>query len=62
MLSGGLLLRHSGQQAAAERVEEAIRAVIAEGRTVTYDLGGTAGTSEFADAIVARLESVTTTA
>jgi len=62
MLSGGLLLRHIGQQAAAERVEEAIRAVIAEGRTVTYDLGGTAGTSEFADAIVARLESVTTTA
>ncbi len=33
----------------------AIRAVLAEGRTVTYDLGGTAGTSEFADAIVARL-------
>jgi isocitrate dehydrogenase (NAD+) len=57
MLSGVLLLRHIGQQAAAERVEAAIRAVIAEGRTVTYDLGGSAGTSEFADAIVARLES-----
>jgi isocitrate dehydrogenase (NAD+) len=57
MLSGVLLLRHIGQQAAAERVEAAIRAVIAEGRIVTYDLGGSAGTSEFADAIVARLES-----
>ncbi len=57
MLSGVLLLRHIGEQAAAERVEEAIRSVIAEGRTVTYDLGGSAGTSEFADAIVARLES-----
>jgi isocitrate dehydrogenase (NAD+) len=57
MLSGVLLLRHIGQQAAAERVEAAIRAVIAEGRTVTYDLGGSAGTSDFADAIVARLES-----
>jgi isocitrate dehydrogenase (NAD+) len=57
MLSGVLLLRHIGQQPAAERVEAAIRAVIAEGRTVTYDLGGTAGTSDFADAIVARLES-----
>ena len=56
MLSGVLLLRHIGEQAAAERVEAAIRAVIAEGRTVTYDLGGSAGTSEFADAIVARLE------
>ncbi len=57
MLSGGLLLRHIGEQAAAERVEGVVRAVIAEGRTVTYDLGGSAGTSEFADAIVARLES-----
>jgi isocitrate dehydrogenase (NAD+) len=57
MLSGVLLLRHIGQQSAAERVEAAIREVIAEGRTVTYDLGGSAGTSDFADAIVARLES-----
>jgi isocitrate dehydrogenase (NAD+) len=57
MLSGALLLRHIGEQAAAERVEDAVRAVIAEGRTVTYDLGGSAGTSDFADAIVARLES-----
>jgi isocitrate dehydrogenase (NAD+) len=62
MLSGVLMLRHVGEQAAAERVEGAIRAVIAEGRTVTYDLGGTAGTSQFADAIVARLESVAPTA
>jgi isocitrate dehydrogenase (NAD+) len=62
MLSGVLLLRHIGQQAAAERVEAAIRAVIAEGRTVTYDLGGSAGTSEFADAIVARLGSEVITA
>jgi isocitrate dehydrogenase (NAD+) len=61
MLSGVLLLRHIGEQAAAKRVEDAIRAVIDEGRTVTYDLGGFAGTSEFADAIVARLESVATT-
>jgi isocitrate dehydrogenase (NAD+) len=62
MLSGVLLLRHIGQQAAAQRVEDAIRAVIAEGRATTYDLGGSAGTSEFADAIVARLDSVATTA
>jgi isocitrate dehydrogenase (NAD+) len=62
MLSGVLMLRHLGHQAAAERVEAAIRAVIAEGRTVTYDLGGSAGTSDFADAIVARLDSVATTA
>ena len=62
MLSGVLMLRHIGRQAAAERVEAAIRAVIAEGRSVTYDLGGSAGTSEFADAIVARLGSQAITA
>jgi isocitrate dehydrogenase (NAD+) len=62
MLSGVLMLRHIGEQAAAERVEDAIRAVIAEGRAVTYDLGGSAGTSDFADAIVARLESASTAA
>jgi len=57
MLSGVLMLRHLGEQAAAQRVEDAVRGVIAEGRSVTYDLGGSAGTSGFADAIVARLES-----
>jgi isocitrate dehydrogenase (NAD+) len=62
MLSGVLLLRHIGEAAAAERVEGAIRAVIGEGRSVTYDLGGSAGTSDFADAVVARLEPATATA
>ncbi len=55
LLSGVLMLRHLGHPDAAERVETAVRDVIAEGRTVTYDLGGTAGTSEFADAVIARL-------
>ena len=55
ILSGVLMLRHLGEQAAAERVEGALRDVIAAGERVTYDLGGTAGTSEFADAIIERL-------
>ncbi|HSL97328.1 MAG TPA: isocitrate/isopropylmalate family dehydrogenase [Candidatus Deferrimicrobiaceae bacterium] len=55
MLSGTLLLRHLGYPEVAERVETAIRGVVAEGRRVTYDLGGTAGTSEFADAVIERL-------
>ena len=41
--------------AAAERVETAVREVIAEGRTRPYDLGGDAGTAGFADAIIERL-------
>src|SRR5436189_1549908 len=57
ILSGVMMLRHLGEQAAAVRVETALRAVVAEGRTVTYDLGGTAGTSAFADAIIDRLRA-----
>jgi isocitrate dehydrogenase (NAD+) len=57
MLSGALMLRHLAHPDAADRVEWAIRDVIAEGRTVTYDLGGSAGTSEFADAVIERLGS-----
>jgi len=55
ILSGALMLRHLGHPEEAGRVEAALRDVVAEGRTITYDLGGTAGTSEFAEAIVARL-------
>jgi isocitrate dehydrogenase (NAD+) len=55
MLSGVLMLRHLGEQEAAVRVENALRDVIAEGKATTYDLGGPAGTSQFADAIIAKL-------
>jgi isocitrate dehydrogenase (NAD+) len=55
ILSGALMLRHLGHPDAAARLEEALRAVVAEGRSVTYDLGGNAGTSQFADAIIERL-------
>jgi isocitrate dehydrogenase (NAD+) len=59
ILSGVLMLRHLGEQDAAERVEGALREVVAEGRRTTSDLGGDAGTSEFADAIIERLGAAT---
>ena len=55
ILSGALMLRHLGETAAAERVERAVRDVIGEGRTVTYDMGGTAGTAAFGTAVAARV-------
>jgi isocitrate dehydrogenase (NAD+) len=57
ILSGVLMLRHMGRPDAAERVETALRDVIAEGETVTADMGGNAGTSQFADAIIDRLRA-----
>ena len=58
MLSGALMLRHLGETDAAVAVEEAVRGVIAEGRTVTYDLGGSAGTREFGEAVAARVRQL----
>jgi isocitrate dehydrogenase (NAD+) len=55
MLSGALMLRHLGEAAAADRVEGAVRDVIAEGTTVPYDLGGSAGTRAFGEAVAARV-------
>ena len=59
ILSGALMLRHLGETEAADAVESAVRSVIAEGRTVTYDLGGSAGTREFGAAVAARLGAAT---
>jgi isocitrate dehydrogenase (NAD+) len=61
ILSGVLMLRHLGEREAADRVQAAVEAVIAEGRRVTYDLKPerddptAVGTQEMAEAIVARL-------
>ena len=63
MLSGAMMLRHLGEAAAGARLEGAVAAVIAEGRTVTYDLKPTdddptaAGTTDVRDAVVGKLLS-----
>jgi isocitrate dehydrogenase (NAD+) len=63
MLSGMLMLRHLEERDAADRLEQAISAVVAEGNNVTYDMKPTrddptaVGTSEVADAIIEKLEA-----
>ena len=57
ILSGALMLRHLGELGAADAVESAVRDVIADGTTVTYDLGGTAGTRQFGEAVATRVRS-----
>ncbi|OIQ59837.1 isocitrate dehydrogenase [Moorella thermoacetica] len=57
ILSGVMMLEHLGEKEAAARIQRAILAVLAEGKYLTYDLGGSAGTSDMADAIVRRLEA-----
>jgi len=57
ILSSVLMLHHIGEREAADKVFTATRDVVAEGKHVTYDLGGTAGTSQMADAILNKILS-----
>ncbi len=56
MLSGVLMLRYLGHDDAATRMEAAIDAALA-GDVRTGDLGGTAGTQAYADAVIAALDA-----
>jgi isocitrate dehydrogenase (NAD+) len=61
ILSGMLMLDHIGEERAARALENAVSAVIAEGKSVTYDMKPNrndptaVGTSEYADAIIEKL-------
>ena len=55
ILSSAMMLEHLGEQDAARRVREAVNTVLEEGKTLTHDLGGTAGTTEIAEAIAAEV-------
>jgi isocitrate dehydrogenase (NAD+) len=59
VLSGVMLLRHVDEMAAADRIEGALARVLAEGRAVTRDLGGSAGTRAMTEAIIQKLKSGT---
>ena len=62
LLSGMLMLRHLDEHDAASRLEDAIAAVVADGRSLTYDMKPTrddptaVGTSQVADAIIEKLK------
>jgi isocitrate dehydrogenase (NAD+) len=61
MFSGVLMLRHLGEVMAADHLEAALAAVIAEGKSVTYDMKPTrddptaVGTSDVADAVIEQM-------
>ena len=53
-----LMLRHLNEVEAADRVQAALEKTYKEKRHLTRDVGGTARTSEFADAVIANMEAV----
>ena len=57
ILSAVMMLRHLSENTAADRIERAVLELLAGGRLVTYDLGGELGTSEFADAVIDKMNA-----
>jgi isocitrate dehydrogenase (NAD+) len=58
LMSAILMLNHLGERSTADRIELALMKVYTEGKHVTKDVGGEAGTREFTDAVIAALPHV----
>ncbi len=55
ILSTVLMLEYIGEKSAADRIKFAVNKVLDEGKSITKDLGGNAGTIEFTEAIIKNL-------
>jgi isocitrate dehydrogenase (NAD+) len=55
IMSGVMMLNHIHEEKIGNKIKTAYNAVLAEGKALTRDLGGTANTAEFTDAIIAKL-------
>jgi isocitrate dehydrogenase (NAD+) len=55
--SGILMLRHLGEQEAADHIQRALEVVYSERMHLTLDVSGTASTNQFADAVIAAMEN-----
>ena len=55
LMAFAMMLKDLGRAGAADRLNSAIQAQVAEGKVVTADIGGTAATTEFTQAVIARL-------
>ena len=56
LMSSALMLDHLGEKTAAERIQKALEKVYRQAKHTTRDVGGKAGTEEFADAVIAVLK------
>ncbi len=56
LMSSTLMLDHLGERTPADRIQKALEKVYRQAKHTTRDVGGKAGTAEFADAVIAALE------
>lgn len=57
ILTGVMMLKYLREYEAAEKIDNAVAEVLEEGKVVTSDLGGTAKTMEFAQAVINKMNS-----
>lgn len=56
LLSAIMMLRHLGELLTAQRIDDALHGVYREHKTLTRDFGGTASTTEFAEAVIRKVQ------
>lgn len=56
IMSSVMMLNHIHEEAIAEKIKAAYNAVLGEGKTLTRDLGGSAGTHDFAEALIGKMK------
>jgi isocitrate dehydrogenase (NAD+) len=56
IMSGVMMLNHIHEEAIAEKIKRAYNQVLVEGKVRTPDLGGSASTDQFADAVIAAMK------
>jgi isocitrate dehydrogenase (NAD+) len=56
IMSGVMMLNHLGEQKLGEKIKNAYNHVLAEGKSLTRDLGGSASSSDFTDAVISKLK------
>jgi isocitrate dehydrogenase (NAD+) len=55
IMTAEMMIHHIGEHAIADKIRKAYDAVLSEGKSLTRDLGGSATTEQFADAVIAKL-------
>jgi isocitrate/isopropylmalate dehydrogenase len=55
ILAGKMMFEYLGEKETAQRIEQALKDVLIEGKVRTYDLGGNASTTGFAEAVAGKL-------
>lgn len=58
ILTAVLMLRHLGERGAADALFAGVKQIVGEGKDVTYDLGGSAGTSDMGEAIAGAVRAI----